>query len=155
MATFSSIRIDEDGFAVLPATVNLNAVASGTWVATGLTLVLPSAGTYHLDATVRTFLGTMSTGEAAYITARLYDVTAGAVVPNSEVLVNQVSVGGSTSPTLLAWNNSAPIQVRYTVPGARTIRLDAARTTTSGTTDSATVASDGNGRTTLRYARTA
>ncbi|MCX4458679.1 hypothetical protein OOK58_42990 [Streptomyces sp. NBC_01728] len=155
MATSSSVRIDADGFAVLPANVNLNAAASGTFVATGLVLALPSAGTYHLDATVRAFLGTMTTGEGAYIVARLYDVTAAAVVPDSEVLAHQLTVGAGTSGTLLNWNRTAPIQVRYTVPGARTIRLEAARFTQTGTTDSASVVSDGNGRTTLRYERVA
>lgn len=153
MATSSSIRIEEDGFAVLPANVDLNAAASGTFVATGLALALPSAGTYHLDATVRAYLGTMTTGEGAHIVARLYDVTAGAVVPNSEVLAHQLNVGAGTSATLLAWNRSAVIQVRYTIPGTRTIRLEAARITTSGITDAASVISDTNGRTTLRYER--
>jgi hypothetical protein len=155
MATSSSIRIDQQGFAVLPANVNLNAAASGTFVATGLVVSLPSAGTYHLDATVRTLLGTMTTGEGAFIVARLFDVTAGAVVPNSEVLAHQITVGAGTSGTLLTWGRTAPIQVRYTIPGARTIRLDAARGTQSGTTDNATVVSDTNGRTTLRYERVA
>ncbi|MEV6738719.1 hypothetical protein AB0N14_18010 [Streptomyces sp. NPDC051104] len=155
MATSSSIRIQEDGFAVLPANVDLNAAASGTFVATGLVLTLPSAGAYHLDATVRAFLGTMTTGEAAYIVARLYDVTARAVVPNSEVLAHQLAVGAGTSATLLTWNRTASVQVRYTIPGTRTIRLEAARVTQTGITDSASVVSDGNGRTTLRYERVA
>ncbi|MFF5668796.1 hypothetical protein ACFY8S_01445 [Streptomyces hygroscopicus] len=155
MATSSSIRIDEEGFAVLPANVDLNAAASGTFVATGLVLVLPSAGTYHLDATVRTVLGTMTTGEGAFIVARLYDATAKAVVPSSEVLAHQLTVGAGTSATLLTWNRTVPIQVRYTIPGARTIRLEAARSTQTGITDSASVISDGNGRTTLRYERVA
>ncbi|MET9462423.1 hypothetical protein ABZY05_46750 [Streptomyces canus] len=155
MATSSSIRIQSDGFAALPANVNLNAAASGTFVATGLALALPTAGTYLLDATVRTVLGTMTTGENGFIVARLYDVTAAAVIPNSEVLAHQIGVAPGTSPTLLAWNRTAPIQVRYTVPGARTSRLEAARVTSSGTTDSASVISDGNGRTTLRYERVA
>ncbi|WP_019061693.1 hypothetical protein [Streptomyces prunicolor] len=155
MATSSSIRIVEDGFAVLPANVDLNAAPSGTFVATGLVLTLPSAGTYQLDATVRAFLGTMTTGEGAYIVARLYDVTAKAVIPDSEALAHQLLVGAGTSGTLLTWNRTAPIQVRYTIPGARTIRLEAARVTQSGITDSASVNSDGNGRTTLRYQRVA
>ncbi|MFF0092675.1 hypothetical protein ACFYSF_22315 [Streptomyces canus] len=155
MPTSSSIRIDEDGFAVLPANVNLNAAASGTFVATGLVLALPSAGTYHLDATVRAFLGTMTTGEGAFIVARLYDVTAGAVVPNSEVLALQINVAAGTSATLLSWNATAAIQARYTIPAARTVRLEAARITQAGITDSASVVSDTNGRTTLRYERVA
>ncbi|MEU0947641.1 hypothetical protein ABZ379_33815 [Streptomyces canus] len=153
--TNAGLRIAEDGFAALPANVNLNAAASGTFVDTGLVLALPSAGRYHLDATVRAFLGTMTTGEGAYIVARLYDVTAGAVVPDSEVLALQINVAAGTSPTLLAWNATAPIQVRYTIPGPRTVRLEAARMTQSGITDGASVVSDVNGRTTLRYERVA
>ncbi|MER7477445.1 hypothetical protein ABTX60_07280 [Streptomyces sp. NPDC126510] len=155
MATSGSIRIEADGFAVLPANVNLNSSASGAWVATGLSVVLPAAGRYRLGSTVRTVLGTMTTGEGAFIVARLFDVTAGAVVPDSEVLAHQLSVGGGTSATLLAWNRTASIETRYTVPGTRTIRLEASRITSSGTTDSASVVSDGNGRTTLQFERLA
>lgn len=155
MATSSSIRVDKEGFAVLPANVNLNAVASGAFVATGLVVSLPSAGTYHLDATVRTLLGTMTTGEGAFIVARLFDVTAGTVVPNSELLAHQITVQAGTSATLLTWGRTAPIQIRYAIPDARTIRLEAARVTQTGTTDSASVVSDGNGRTTLRFERVA
>ncbi|MEU9576309.1 hypothetical protein [Streptomyces chilikensis] len=155
MGTSSSIRITGDGFAALPANVNLNAAASGTWVATGLALVLPSAGIYQLDAVVRTVLGTMTTGESAFISVRLYDVTGAAVVPNSEVLAHQLSVGAGTSATLLTWNRTAPLAIRYAVPGARTVRLEAARVTSNGTTDQAQVVSDANGRTTLRYQRVA
>ncbi|MFI0827292.1 hypothetical protein ACH4Q7_22870 [Streptomyces roseolus] len=155
MGTSSSIRIGGGGFAVLPANVNLNAAASGAFVATGLVLALPSAGAYHLDATVRAVLGTMTTGEGAHIVARLYDVTAGAVVPDSEALAHQLNVAAGTSATLLAWNRTASIQVRYVVPAARTIRVEAARITQSGTTDNASVISDANGRTTLRWKRIA
>ncbi|WP_406177984.1 hypothetical protein [Streptomyces canus] len=155
MGTSSSIRIVESGFAVLPANVDLNAAASGTFVASGLSVALPGAGTYQIDATVRAFLGTMTTGEGAFIVARLYDVTANAVVPNSEVLAHQLLVTAGASATLLNWNRAAPIQVRYTIPGARTIRLEAARFTQLGTTDGASLNSDANGRTTLRYERVA
>lgn len=153
--TVGSISIRGSGFAVLPANVNLLTVASGVYVDIGLSLALPAAGTYHLDATVRAVLGTMTTGENAWIVARLFDVTAGATVPNSEVIAIQIAVGGGTSQTLLSWNASTPIQIAYPVTSARTVRMEAAYFTAAGTTDGASVISDGNGRTTLRYQRVA
>lgn len=152
--TAAALRLVGRGFAVLPATVNLQPTASGTWVTTGLQVVLPAAGTYDLDATVRSALSAAS-GTNTWISARLYDVTAGAVVPNSEVLVQQIDLGSDSGTISSAHNNTVPIQVPYTVPGSRTVRLEAARINTAGASLGAGIHSDVNGRTTLRYSRVA
>lgn len=155
--TGTAARIDTrgSGFAVLPAGVDLTSAASGAFVDLGLSLALPMPGTYHLDAIVRGNLGRMSTGENAVITARLWDVTAGAIVPNSEAIVVQIAEFASGAATALQWNSSTAISVEYKATSPRTIRLEVARTDIAGTTEVAGIGSDTIQRTTLRYQRVA
>jgi hypothetical protein len=143
------------GFAVLPAGVDLMPAASGAFVDLGLSLALPAPGTYHLDAMVRGNLGRMSTGENAVIVARLWDVTAGAVVPGSEVIVVQIAEFAEGSATALQWNSSAGISVEYATTSPRTVRVEAARIDIRGTTEVAGIGSGDLQQTTLRYARVA
>ncbi|MFI7467430.1 hypothetical protein [Nonomuraea sp. NPDC049646] len=153
--TAASLDIRATGFAVLPSGVDLMPGASGAWVDIALSLALPAAGTYHLDAVVRGNIGRMTTGENAYIGARLWDVTAGVVVPNSEAIVVQIAEFAGGGPTALQWNGSAAISVEYAVTSPRTIRLQANRVDISGTTEVAGLGSGGIQQTTLRYARVA
>jgi hypothetical protein len=153
--TAASLDTRGHGFAVLPAGVNLTSTASGAWIDLGLSLALPTAGTYHLDAVVRGSIGRMGAGENALIVARLWDVTAGAIVPASEAIVVQIAQFASGVATALAWNSSAAISVEYTATSPRTIRVEAARTDIAGTTENAGIGSDTLQRTTLRYARVA
>src|SRR5581483_4876432 len=95
-----SIRIAGNGYAELPALVDLTDTASGAWVNTGLQVTLPSAGTYHLDANVRSVL-TAADGTNVWIGARLFDVTAGVVVPDSELLVQQLGLSVSTATPVI------------------------------------------------------
>ncbi|MER6632318.1 hypothetical protein ABT301_29560 [Streptomyces sp. NPDC000987] len=154
MGTSSSIVISGRGYAELPAPVDLAATASGTWVNTGLQVTLPVAGTYDLDANVRAAL-TAADGTNAWIGARLFDVTAGAAVPDSEVLVQQLDLAVSTATPVITQgvNQHAPILVPYTVPGSRLVRLQVVKTYSGPAPSVARVQSDGNGRTTLRYSR--
>jgi hypothetical protein len=140
----------------MPAPVDLQPTASGTWTDTGLAVALPAAGTYHLDAVVRATLHVDSPANA-WIGARLWDVQAGAVVPNSELLVYQVAitVSPATSNLAEAGNQSGTISVPYTVPGPRTVRVQAARVNAQGASAIARVISDVNGRSTLRWERVA
>jgi hypothetical protein len=151
----ASIDTGGSGFAVLPAGVDLTSTASGAWINLGLSLALPAAGTYHLDAVVRGNIGRMGTGENALVTARLWDVTAGAIVPNTEAIVVQISEFAPGTATALQWNSSTVISVEYMPTSPRTIRLEAARTDIAGTTEVAGIGSDTLQRTTLRYARVA
>lgn len=148
-------RPAESGHAVLAAVLNLQPTASGTWSNTTLEVVLPSAGTWNLDAVVRGNLSGVSPVNA-WISARLFDVTTGAVVPNTESMVYQVGVTAS-APTSITdgGNQGGGIATRYTTTGPRTIRLQAQRTNSVGASTVAAIHSDGFGRTTLRYARVA
>lgn len=145
------------GFEPLPAPVDVNGVPSGTWVATGLSVLLPSAGTYHLDALIRAQLSAPGPNVNTWVIARLWDVTAGAALPETDVLIYQLAVqqpAGDEAITL-SGNGSAPIMAQYTVPGPRTIRLEAARHNTTGAAGVAMIRSDPAGRTTLRWVRVA
>jgi len=136
------------GGATLHTQVNLPA---GTWVTTPLSVHLPRAGTYQLDANVRGRLAGNSPLNT-YITARLWDDQTGAPVPYSERLVNQYisfvansgSVGG---------NITAPIDEWVTVYGPTTIRLQAVDINASGTAGIAQIYSASDGYTTLRWTR--
>ncbi|WP_413808117.1 hypothetical protein [Streptomyces sp. OE57] len=156
MGTSSSIRISERGFDTLPAAVDLQPVGTGVWTNTGCQVTLPAAGTYHLDATVRATL-TAADGVNVWIGARLWDVTAGVVVPDSEVLVYQIAntVTPATTAVTEGGNQSGAVLVPYTVPGSRVIRLQAVRNVAGGNSSVARVISDANGRTTLRFERIA
>ncbi|MFF0092678.1 hypothetical protein ACFYSF_22330 [Streptomyces canus] len=153
--TAANLDTGGHGFAVLPAGVDLGPAASGAWVNLGLSLALPAPGTYHLDAVVRGNLGNMSSGENAVVLARLWDVTAGAIVPNSEAIVVQIAEYAPGTATALQWNSSTAISVEYTPTSPRTVRLEASRFDISGTTEVAGIGSDTLQRTTLRYARVA
>jgi hypothetical protein len=151
--TTGSIQLRGHGFATLRNPVDLQPAASGVWVDTGLTVDLPAAGTYQLDATVR---ANMSAGASAnvWVRAHLYDVTAAADVPASEVIVRQVITTVDTGPED-GGNDSAPILVEYTVTGPSTIRLEGARQITFGDSTAAAIATGPAGRTTLRWKRIA
>lgn len=153
--TSAGLRLIEHGYAALPAGVDLTTTASGAWIDLGLFLTLPTPGTYDLDAVVRGNIGRMGTGENALIQARLWDVTAGAVVPGSEAIVVQISEFSPGAATALQWNSSTAISVEYSPTSPRTIRLEAARVDIAGTTEVAGIGSDTLQRTTLRYARVA
>lgn len=156
MGTSSSLQIRGHGYAELPALVDLTDTASGAWANTGLQVTLPVAGTYHLDANVRSVL-TTADGTNAWIGARLFDVTAGAVVPDSELLVQQLDLSVSTATPVITQgvNQHGPILVPYTVPGPRLVRLQAVKNYSGPAPSVARVQSDGNGRTTLRWERVA
>ncbi|MDX2813439.1 hypothetical protein PV410_12880 [Streptomyces sp. PA03-5A] len=148
-------RPSETGLAVLAGNLNLQPTASGTWTNTVLEVDLPSAGTYNLDAVVRGNLSGV-TPVNTWITARLFDVTAGAVVPNTETMVYQVGVTVSAPSSITdGGNQGGVIATRYVTTGPRTIRLQAQRTNSVGASTVAAIHSDGTGRTTLRYARVA
>lgn len=153
--TAASIDTGGGGFVALPAGIDLTSAASGAWISLGLSLVLPAPGTYHLDAVVRGNIGRMGTGENALITARLWDVTAGVIVPNSEAIVVQIAEFAPGAATALQWNSSTAIGVEYKATSPSTVRLEAARIDIAGTTEVAGIGSDNLQRTTLRYARVA
>ncbi|MFI9591207.1 hypothetical protein [Nonomuraea sp. NPDC052265] len=153
--TAAGLRLAEHGYAALPAPVNLQPTASGTWVNTGLQITLPSAGIYQLDANVRGNLQASGSDFNVWLQARLWDITAGAVVPDSECIVQQYWFTQAAAASL-GGNAVASVLIEYSVPGPRSIRLEAARINLRGTTIEAGIGSDTvSGRTTLRYGRVA
>ncbi|MER6367440.1 hypothetical protein ABT255_03505 [Streptomyces mirabilis] len=152
--TGASMRLTEHGFAVLPAPLDLQPTASGAWTDTGLQVALPAAGTYQLDATVRAALAATSPCNV-YISARLFDVTAGAVVPDSEVIIHQINLSASAGVVNGGLNVSGPIQIEYVTAGPRTVRVQAKRVNATGVSITAQILYNADGRTTLRFTRIA
>ncbi|MEY9935589.1 hypothetical protein ABH926_010271 [Catenulispora sp. GP43] len=134
------------GIAHLNTQVNL---PNGVWTDTPLEVDLPRAGTYDLDANVRGRLGG-TPAVNAYISARLWDVTAGAEVPQSERLVYQI-IDLNPGTAQAGGNGTAPIDELITVDKPTTIRLQARSVNTAGAASIAQVYSDGSGYTSLRF----
>lgn len=152
--TGASLRITGGGLMMLPSVVDLGPTASGTWTDTGIQFGLPAAGTWHIDANVRGVL-TASDGTNVWIGARLWDVSLNALVPDSEVLVHQLAttVSAATPVITEASNRSAPLVVRYVIPGGRIVRLQVVRHYTGPLPAVSRVQSDVNGRTLVRWER--
>jgi hypothetical protein len=140
------------GIAYLPANVDLQPTASGTWVNTGLQVTLPRAGTYTLDLDVRARLQGVPPLNT-YMVARLWNVTSGTALPNSERILSQLIDATPAGAGIIAKNTTSPISEHITVTGPTTIRLQAQRTNTSGASTIAAIWSDGNGRTSFRFDR--
>ncbi len=152
--TAASMRLTEHGFVELAAILDLQPTASGTWNDSGLQVTLPVAGTYELDASVRAALSGTSPVNT-FISARLWDVTAGVVVPGSEVILNQISLTPVAPAITSGLNTTGPIQVEYDVPGARVVRLQGRRVNATGASLGASILANTDGRTTLRFKRIA
>ncbi|MFF1468054.1 hypothetical protein [Streptomyces mirabilis] len=110
---------------VLGADANLQAVASGTWVATSAQVVLPEAGTYALSADFYSHIAA-TTPWAVAINARLVNVTAGAPVPgtNRRIQFGNINDGGGT---VMALQNAGSLNAFLTVTGPTTIRVEGQR----------------------------
>ncbi|MFL6112669.1 MAG: hypothetical protein ACJ786_15150 [Catenulispora sp.] len=137
------------GIAYLPATFDLQPTASGTWSTTGLGVTLPRRGTYDLDVNVRGRL-TGTPVINTFIVARLWNATSGAVLPNSERLVDQI-IDSNPGAASTGDNTTAPISERITVNGPTRIWLQAKRVNAAGASTAASIYSDANGLTSFRY----
>lgn len=116
-----------------PSFTDVSATASGTWVdAPGSDLVLPEAGTYLVQADVIGSLNSTVPTNVS-VSARLFNVTTGGAVPNTTRPVVQVA-SGDTGGYTLADNDVVPITRYITVTGPTTIRLQASRSNTAGST---------------------
>jgi hypothetical protein len=123
----------------------------GTWTDTPLEVTLPLAGTYELNADVRGRLAGIPSLNV-YMSARLWNVTAAAEVPESERLVYQI-IDQNPGNAQAGGNQTAPISELIRVSGPTTIRLQAQENNAVGTATVAQVYSDGVGYTALRYDR--
>lgn len=129
----------------------VNVQTGPSWTSTPLTVTLPRAGTYALDADVRArLIGAPSVN--AYISARLWNDTSNTVVPQSERLVYQIH-DPNAGAGRTAGNQTAPISELIRVNGPTTIRLEAVQVVLVGTVDNAEIFSNRNGYTSLRYER--
>lgn len=120
--------------------------STDTYQDTGLSVSLPSSGTYLLAAQVKATL--LATDAAPYATCRLYNVTAGAVLANSELFVAFAPAAGTYGI------NTATAQKTYTLAAASTIRLECARRQATVWSVSE-ISSDVDGRTAVTYVKLA
>ncbi|MEU0181415.1 hypothetical protein ABZ312_09520 [Streptomyces sp. NPDC006207] len=135
------------GESFLPAIVDLVPVANDTWVNTGLTVVLPEAGVYEVTATVRSSIarGAVTTPFAVNISARLFNLTGGNAIPNTDYTVQQVneaspSSGQTTQVALSTFHKFV------TATGPTTIGIQANRNTINGAAVNVTAIQTGNTR---------
>ncbi|MEU1350393.1 hypothetical protein ACFYPA_00240 [Streptomyces sp. NPDC005775] len=124
---------------------------AGAWTDTPLEVTLPRHGTYELDADVRGRLQGLPPINT-YITARLWNVTSGTAVPDSERLVNQI-IDSNAGNSEAGGNQTAPISELIKVDKATTIRLQARRIDAVGAATIGQIYSDDQGYTSLRYER--
>jgi len=137
---------------VVTAVLGSSATLTTSMSNVGLSITLPSAGTYLLMGCVRVGLSvTGSIGQNGYIVAQFYDSTNSNSVPNSQVLpiIGYVPVAS----TQFSFQQSSPIgPVTYTVTKATVIQLRALYAT-NGTVTSPLVYSDSNGATSITAIR--
>lgn len=138
----------ESGITKLHTNVDL---PPGTWTDTPLEVTLPRPGTYALNADVRGRLAGVSPLNT-YLSARLWNVTSGAKVPESERLIYQI-INLSQGNAQAGGNRTAPISELVRVTRPTKIRLQAQDTNAVGTATIAQVYSDNAGYTALRYVR--
>ena len=141
-------KFNDRGTSILGSTYSIT--ADDSWESTGLSVSLPSAGTYRVWAEMRGLVW-ITAGSNAYIVGRFYDNTAGAVVANSErfnVLVNTTGIIAQLT---------APMSSFITVTAASEIRLQALRSGTGPPTWSLSqvVSNNTGGWTAMSYERVA
>lgn len=104
---------------------DLQAVPSDTWVTTGLEVTLPTGGTYTVSADVYSDING-TTPWAVAVNARLFDVTAGAPVPDAlrRIQYDNVNDGGGS---VLEFQNAGSLNAFVAVTGPTTIRLEGMR----------------------------
>ena len=134
----------QTGESVLGSSFSITGTA-GTFQDTGLSITLPSAGTYLIIANIRGVL-TGNAGTAWWIESKLYNSTDAADVANSErmtIYANTAALGNQ---------NTSILSAIVTVTAAKTIKLYAARNGAGSPSWTASqIASASNGRTTLSY----
>lgn len=131
---------------VLGATFSITG-ATGVFQDTGLSVTLPSAGTYLVQADVR-FVMSFSAGANLFLVAKFFNSTDAADVANSERLLNYSDVVTSLR------QGTAPVTAVIVVAASKVIKLYAARVF-GGTVVASDIASNADGRTRLSYLKVA
>lgn len=129
--------------ALLAAAFNLTA-AAGVYQDTGLSLSLPSAGTYIVTANIRGDLK-ISGGALAYLVARLFNATDAAALANTESLVCLTEAVNQNV------QQTASIFAVVTINDTKLIKLQGMRNGSSPAWLISSFASNANGRTLLNY----
>ncbi len=140
-ATLTSLVGTTHGTAVLSA-ANYN-ITSTTMQDIGLSVSLPAAGDYEINANVRTQVACTVAG--GFITMELYDSTNSSAIANSETQTSWVATTGSNYST-------TPISWFVTTAGAVTLKVYAARGV-GGTCSAWFVYHDSDGRSRITYKR--
>lgn len=116
---------------------------------TGSALVLPSAGLWAVTLVARGVLS-FSGIAGTFIVARLFDVTASAVVANTETFVTQVRQNVAGAGQTTGDNDTATMLKYLRVTGPTTLRMEAKTVFQLGTTPTqAQIVSDASGRSAL------
>lgn len=142
--SWAALPTASSGSAVLGAAFPLT--STDTYQDTGLSVSTPSGGEHQITAQVKATL--LATTGSPYATCRLYNVTAGAVLANSELFVAFSPAAGTYGI------NTATAQKTYTLAAASTIRLECARRQATVWSVSE-ISSDVDGRTVLSYVKLA
>jgi hypothetical protein len=126
-----------------------SAIASGTYSDTGLSIVLPAAGTYEISCELRGDFSP-STTTPAWISWKLYDSTNSQYVPRAK-RIGPIGISSGPNPV----TGTTPMAVQYTVTGATTIKVYVARNNgaISGNVSVIGASADDYGQNVLRYKR--
>lgn len=116
---------------------------TGTYQDTGLSVSLPSAGTYMVIGSIRAEMN-VSSGVGAFIEVKLRNNSLSSDIANSETICTIANTINA------AWQGTTPLIMPVTVSGATTINVWAQRTF-SGAVTTSNIDSDTNGRSRLSY----
>ncbi|MFJ7090357.1 hypothetical protein ACIQWL_08830 [Streptomyces mirabilis] len=119
--------------------VGLGGSPYDTWVPVPATLTLPEAGVYELDADVQGGVIMQGSVSNSIVQARLFNVTANAVVPLTArtLLLFAATPAAGVTHTL---HGNASASALYQVAGPTTIRVEGLKHVDSGTTTGEIVA---------------
>jgi len=134
----------------LPSPFNISSDA--TWLDTGVSITLPSAGDYLLFYVAQAVGQVSNFGAAlgANVLTRLYDVDDAAVVGASSASALWIDKAFTTS----VWEDTLTMPVLYTASGPNTLRLEAYRTPVT-TWGSAAIGDTATGGTKIGYVKLA
>lgn len=150
MTTSGSFTPAHPSVTDFPTTTDLLPLADDTYgPVAGSALVIPSAGVWAVTMVARGVLS-FSGIAGTFIVARIWNVTAGAVVANSETFVVQVRQNVAGAGETTGDNDTATTLVHVTTTGPTTLRMEAKTVFQLGTTPTqASIVSDSNGRSSL------
>lgn len=150
MGTSGSFTPSSPAVSDFPVTTDLLPLADDTYgPVTGSALVIPSAGVWAVTMVARGVLS-FSGIAGTFIVARIWNVTAGAAVANTETFVVQVRQNIAGAGQTTGDNDTATMLTYLTTTGPVTLRMEAKTVFQLGTAPTqASIVSDSNGRSAL------